>query len=79
MDIHKTNDMPYRYLGKTGLKVSLLSFGTMLSDYSDEASKEWIEIAKAAFKAGVNYFDSSEGYGMGVGDKNLGIAIKEFG
>ena len=71
--------MPYRYLGNTGLKVSLLSFGTYNPEYSEEFNDRWIEIAKAAYNAGINYFDSAEFYGLGKGDKNLGRAIKEFG
>jgi aryl-alcohol dehydrogenase-like predicted oxidoreductase len=70
--------MPYRHLGNSGLKVSILSFGTMLMDYDEEKNTEWVEIAKAAFKAGINYFDSAEFYGLGQGDRNLGRAIKEF-
>lgn len=71
--------MPYRYLGNSGLKVSVLSFGTMLMSYTEEDNQNWIECAKAAYKAGINYFDSAEFYGFGQGDKNLGKAIKEFG
>ena len=71
--------MAYRYLGNTGLKVSVLSFGTMLMSYTEEDNEKWIECAKAAYKAGVNYFDSAEFYGLGQADRNLGKAIKEFG
>lgn len=71
--------MVYRYLGNTGLKVSLLSFGTMLVNYTEEAEKTWIECAKIAFDNGINYFDSAEAYGNGKGDKLLGKAIKENG
>lgn len=71
--------MSYRYLGNTGLKVSVLAFGTMLMEFTEENNQKWIECAKAAYKAGINYFDSAEIYGFGQGDKNLGKAIKEFG
>ena len=47
--------------------------------YTEDDNQKWIEWAKAAFKAGVNYFDSAEFYGLGQGDRNLGQAIKEFG
>lgn len=79
MEAKPSEKMAYRYLGNTGLKVSVLSFGTMLMDYSEENNNQWIECAKAAFEAGVNYFDSAEFYGMGQADRNLGKAIKEFG
>ena len=71
--------MVYRYLGNTGLKVSLIAFGTMLVDYSEESQQSWIKCAKLAFEAGVNYFDSAEVYGFGEGDKLLGRAIRENG
>ena len=71
--------MPYRYLGTTGLKVSILSYGTWLLDYSHKCNDSWVECAKALFKAGVNYFDSAEFYGFGAGDRMLGRAIKEIG
>lgn len=79
MDGESEIKMPYRYLGNSGLKVSILSFGTMLMDYSEESNNNWIECAKAAYKAGINYFDSAEFYGLGQADRNLGNAIKEFG
>mmetsp|Transcript_17443 Transcript_17443/g.15376 ORF Transcript_17443/g.15376 Transcript_17443/m.15376 type:complete len:277 (+) Transcript_17443:7-837(+) len=69
--------MTYRYLGNTGLKVSVLSFGTMLTNYYEEDKKNWLECAKACYDAGINYFDSAEIYGMGDGDRLLGQAIKE--
>ena len=71
--------MVYRYLGNTGLKVSLISFGTMLVNYDEESEQTWIDCAKLAYEAGVNYFDSAEMYGMGKGDRLLGRAIKENG
>ena len=71
--------LKYIYLGNTGLKVSIISYGTLLLDYNEENNNNWVECAKALFKAGVNYFDSSEFYGLGAGDKNLGRAIKEIG
>lgn len=67
--------MPYRYLGNSGLKVSVLSFGTMLMSYKEEDNQNWIECAKAAYKAGVNYFDSAEFYGFGQADRNLGNVV----
>ena len=71
--------MIYRYLGNTGLKVSILSFGTMLAKHTEKDESQWLECAKAAYDAGVNYFDSAEIYGRGQGDELLGKAIKDFG
>lgn len=74
----KKPTMTYRYLGNTGLKVSVLSLGTMNTNYYEEDNKKWLAVAKAAYDLGVNYFDSAEIYGMGDGDRLLGRAIKEF-
>lgn len=71
--------MVYRYLGNTGLKVSILSFGTMLKEYNEETEQTWIDCAKVAFDSGINFFDSAEAYGFGKGDKMLGRAIKQHG
>ena len=71
--------MIYRYLGNSGLKVSLLSYGTMLAEYTPETEARWQECAKLAFESGINYFDSAEMYGMGKGDELLGRTIKENG
>ncbi|CAI2373146.1 unnamed protein product [Moneuplotes crassus] len=77
MESSPATKMIYRYLGNSGIKVSLLSMGTMLVDYSTENEKTWLECAKYAKEAGVNYFDSAEMYGYGKGDELLGRAIKE--
>ena len=51
----------------------------MLMKFTEEDNLKWMECAKAAYDAGVNYFDSAEVYGYGQGDRNLGRAIKEYG
>eukprot|EP00344_Euplotes_crassus_P004296 CAMPEP_0196998346 /NCGR_PEP_ID=MMETSP1380-20130617/3762_1 /TAXON_ID=5936 /ORGANISM="Euplotes crassus, Strain CT5" /LENGTH=341 /DNA_ID=CAMNT_0042414893 /DNA_START=80 /DNA_END=1105 /DNA_ORIENTATION=+ len=50
----------------------------MLAKYTEEDQENWLKCAKAAYDAGVNYFDSAEMYGGGKGDSLLGRAIKEF-
>lgn len=54
----------YRTLGKTGLKIPVLSFGVMRSDNS--------AIVKAAFDAGVTMFDTAHGYMNGRNEEMLG-------
>lgn len=78
MESPKVNEnMVYRFLGNSGLKVSLLSFGSMLSEYTEESIAAWKECAKAAFEAGINYFDCAEAYGFGEGDKMFGSLLSE--
>ncbi len=66
--------MEYRYLGNTGLRVSVLSFGVMLHDNVDNMK----ELLKICLKNGVNFFDTAEAYGFGVAEKTFGQAIKEL-
>lgn len=57
--------MEYRYLGKSGLKVSRLCLGTMNFGVDTE-EREAFRIMDAALDAGVNFFDTANVYG-GVG------------
>lgn len=69
--------MEYRGLGKTGLNVSVVSFGTSpLGDMFGPASEEsGIAAVHRALDAGINFFDSSPFYGMGLAEKRLGKAL----
>jgi len=58
-------DMQYRRLGRSGLKVSLLSFGswvTFANADQIETGKQAAECLHAAKEAGVNFFDNAESY-----------------
>ena len=70
--------MEYRLLGNTGLKVSVLGFGTMSIDSKDQCKK----LLKACRpnKNGINFFDNAELYGepCGMADKHFGDALKEL-
>lgn len=66
--------MIYRKLGKTGLNVSIISYGFMV--ISDQ--KVMNEVVKEAFARGVNYFDTAEFYTAGQNEILLGNAFKEL-
>ena len=68
--------MEYRYLGNSGLRVSLLGFGNSVNYRNDKIT---VESLKIALSHGVNYFDTAEIYGLGTGETNLGKAMKELG
>lgn len=72
------NTMAYRFLGRTGLKVSVLSFGNWLTGHSLEEEKNQIAIIKEAFKNGINFFDTAEIYGAGNAEILMGKAFKEL-
>jgi voltage-dependent potassium channel beta subunit len=76
--VAKTSSMVYRYLGNTGLKVSLLSFGTWLTAHSAAEEATMIECVKKCWEHGINFFDTAEIYGMGVAETILGKALKEL-
>ena len=70
--------MEYRYLGNTGIKVSVLGLGNMMTNYDQAGEDAQNEIVKVALDAGVNFFDTAEMYGFGEGERMLGRTIKKF-
>jgi len=71
--------MEYRLLGKSGLKVSVLSFGTWVT-FSDQTTDDVsFELIKAAIEAGINFFDTAEVYGSGTSEEVLGRVLKRGG
>ncbi len=70
--------MGYRYLGNTGIKVSVLSYGNWLtSDQNNDDSQKLVtECVKKCYDMGVNYFDTAEMYASGAAESQFGIALK---
>jgi aryl-alcohol dehydrogenase-like predicted oxidoreductase len=76
-------DMEYRQLGKSGLKVPVLSFGTGTFGGSNAFFKAWgsSDVAEATrlvdicLEAGVNLFDTADVYSDGLSETILGKAI----
>jgi voltage-dependent potassium channel beta subunit len=71
--------MIYRQLGRTGLKVSVLSIGSWMTfgQSVDEATTE--TILSAAYAAGINHFDGAEAYGSGAAETCMGTIIARQG
>ena len=65
MQAAATNNMVYRYLGNSGLKISVLAFGNWLNSNSDEDYNLTRDAIKKCYDAGVNFFDTAEIYGNG--------------
>jgi len=57
--------MPMRTLGKTGLEVSVLSFGGG-SQFLKNKDGDWEPLLERAIELGVNYFDNSSNYQWGA-------------
>lgn len=71
--------MQYRRLGGSGLKVSVLSFGSWVTFGTQVDRALAVECLAAAREAGVNYFDNAESYGGGASERIMGEAIRELG
>jgi predicted aldo/keto reductase-like oxidoreductase len=63
-----TPQLSYRVLGKTGLKVTTLGFGCMITS---DAS-----VIERAADLGINYFDTARGYQQGNNERMVGAALK---
>ncbi|KAJ5223393.1 Potassium channel voltage-dependent beta subunit KCNAB-like protein [Penicillium chermesinum] len=72
-------EMQYRHLGKTGLKVSVISLGSWLTYGGHVGNEIAFDCMKAAYDAGINFFDTAEVYSAGQAEVVLGEAIKKFG
>ena len=71
--------MQYRYLGNSGLRVSTLSFGAWVT-FGHQADEDVAyECMRAAFDAGVNFFDNAEVYAGGQAEEIMGSVLKKAG
>ena len=73
------NKMVYRRLGRSGLQVSALSFGSWVSFDTQMKDDLAIECMQAAFDAGCNFFDNAESYAGGESEAIMGRALHELG
>lgn len=71
--------MDYRFLGKSGLKVSALSFGSWVTFGEQVNTDLAYRQMKTAFDAGVNFFDNAEGYEAGASETIMGDVIEKAG
>jgi voltage-dependent potassium channel beta subunit len=73
------SEMEYRRLGRSGLKVSVLSFGSWVSFGPQLDVGRARDCLEAAWDAGVNFFDNAEAYAQGQSEAIMGKAIDELG
>ncbi len=71
--------MEYRRLGKTGLQVSVLSYGSWVTFHTQVGIDAAVESMSAAYDAGVNFFDNAEAYAGGKSEEVMGAALKKLG
>jgi voltage-dependent potassium channel beta subunit len=70
--------MKYRHLGRTGIQVSELSFGSWVTFHNQAGVKSAVDMMSAAYDAGVNFFDNAEVYAGGKSESVMGEALKEL-
>ena len=71
--------MNYRHLGRSGLQLSTLSFGSWVTYSNQMDNRAAREMMAAAFDAGVNFFDNAEAYAGGKSEEVMGAALKKLG
>ncbi len=71
--------MEYRHLGRTGIRVSALSFGSWVTFHTQADVDAAAEMMAAAYDAGVNFFDNAEAYARGKSEEVMGAALKKLG
>jgi len=71
--------MKYRHLGKAGIQVSELSFGSWVTFHTQSGVESATTMMAAAYDAGVNFFDNAEGYAGGKSEEVMGAALKKLG
>ncbi|MET0137331.1 MAG: aldo/keto reductase, partial [Sphingobium sp.] len=77
--------MEYRSLGRSGLRVSRLCLGCMTYGVAQAGPHEWTLDEEAsrpffrqALEAGINFFDTANGYSGGTSEEITGRALKNF-
>lgn len=71
--------MEYRFLGKSGLKISALSLGAWVTYGGQVGEQTAYECMLAAYENGVNFFDNAELYADGNAEIVMGSVIKRLG
>jgi voltage-dependent potassium channel beta subunit len=71
--------MRYRHLGRTGVQVSELSYGTWVTFSNQLDVGKAVDCLGAAYDLGVNFFDCAEVYAGGKAEEILGAALVKLG
>jgi voltage-dependent potassium channel beta subunit len=70
--------MEYRRLGSSGVKVSVLGFGSWVSFDNQMGTDAALECMQAAHDAGCNFFDNAEAYAAGKSERIMGEALRKL-
>src|SRR5690242_6113537 len=73
--IERVAGLPYRTLGRTGRKVSVVAFPGLSLTHVDSQEESTTALRKA-LDLGVNYFDVAPNYGHGLAETRMGIGLQ---
>jgi voltage-dependent potassium channel beta subunit len=69
--------MEYRRLGKSGLQLSVLSYGSWVTFHGQIEDRHADELMGIAYDQGVNFFDNAEAYAGGESEKMMGRVLQK--
>ena len=69
--------MEYRRLGRTGLQLSVLSFGSWGAFQKQLDDRSADERMGNAYDNGINFFDNAEVYALGKSEEMMGRVLKK--
>lgn len=69
--------MEYRRLGRSGLQLSTLSFGSWVTFHKQIDDSIADELMGMAYDSGINFFDNAETYANGESEKMMGRVLKK--
>lgn len=69
--------MEYRRMGRTGLQLSVLSYGSWVTFHKQIDDSIADELMGIAYDKGINFFDNAEAYALGESEKMMGRILKK--
>lgn len=69
--------MEYRYMGRTGLQLSVLSYGSWVTFHKQVEDQSADKLMGMAYDAGINFFDNAEAYAGGESELMMGRVLKQ--
>ena len=69
--------MDYRRMGRTGLELSVLSFGSWVTFHKQIDDSIADELMGIAYDNGINFFDNAEAYALGESEKMMGRVLQK--
>ena len=73
------DNMRYRSVGRSGLKISEIALGSWMTDLRGTDKEEIArDVVRLAFDSGVNFFDCADAYSGGAAERFLGNVLKEY-